>query len=153
MPHFEKANAFNYLDEYDQIAIIDADIYIRDITPNIFDPLDEDTVVAGVREYDMPLTPDFVSKIKIYSIGQYGMLDEMEKTDKGIPFYNTGVLVINSKKFKPYLNGDTPEEFVKRKEFERFVNGEGKWKWSMDQTPLNWWFQKEKMNTKPLDWK
>ena len=74
LPHFEKANAFNYLDEYDKIAIIDADIFVRDITPNMFDQLDEDTVIAGVRECDMPLTPQFVSKVKEYSIGQYGML-------------------------------------------------------------------------------
>ncbi len=155
LPHFEKANAFLFLDEYDQIAIIDADIFIRDNAPNLFDEMNDNTVVAGVRECDMPLTPQTAGKVKEYSYGQYGMLPEMKKLDgpNGIPFYNTGVLVFNSQKFKPYLNGNTPEEFVKRKEFEKFVNGEGKWKWASDQTPLNWWFQKEGMVTQNLDWK
>ena len=29
LPIYEKENAFNYIDDYDQIGIIDADIYIR----------------------------------------------------------------------------------------------------------------------------
>ena len=36
LPIYEKENAFLYLDQYDAIAIIDADIYIRDTAPNIF---------------------------------------------------------------------------------------------------------------------
>jgi lipopolysaccharide biosynthesis glycosyltransferase len=157
LPHFEKANMFKskYLDRYDQIAYIDADIFIRDSAPNIFDELDPITTIAGVRECDMPLTQQFVSKVKEYSYGQYGMLTEMKKLDgpKGIPYYNSGVLVMNSQNIKPYLNGETPDEFVRRKEFEKFVNGEGKWKWASDQTPLNWWFIKENMKAQRLDWK
>lgn len=37
LPIYEKENAFDYLDDYDQIAIIDADIYIRPDAPNIFE--------------------------------------------------------------------------------------------------------------------
>ena len=36
LPIFEKENAFEYLDSYDQVAIIDSDIYIRDNAPDIF---------------------------------------------------------------------------------------------------------------------
>ena len=156
LPHFEKANAFDsyWMDSFDQIAIIDADIYIREDAPNIFDELNGGHVVGGVFECEMPLTPEFVNKVHEYSLGQYGMLQGMDRTSKGgVPFYNTGVLVFNCENFQPYLNGDTGEQFVKRKEFEKFVNGEGKWKWASDQTPLNWWFQKEKMNMKHLNWK
>ena len=157
LPHFEKANAFNtyFTNSFDQIAIIDADIYIKDNAPNIFEDVREDTVVAAVKECNMPLTSQLVGKIKEYSYGQYGMLPEMKKLDgpKGIPFFNTGVLVFNIENLVPYLNGNTPEEFVKRPEFEKFVNGEGKWKWAADQTPLNWWFVKENMNAQDLDWK
>ena len=39
LPIYEKENAFDYFDDYDQIAIIDADIYIRDTAPNIFNEL------------------------------------------------------------------------------------------------------------------
>ena len=37
LPIYEKENAFDLLDHYDQIAIIDADIYIRPDADNIFD--------------------------------------------------------------------------------------------------------------------
>jgi len=155
LPHFEKNNMFALLDEYDQIGYIDADIFIRKTTPNIFDELEPETTIAGVRECDMPLARHFVGKVKEYSYGQYGMLPEMKKLDgpKGIPYHNSGVLAMNSQNIKPYLNGETPDEFVRRKEFEGFVNGVGKWKWASDQTPLNWWFVKEGMNVKCLDWK
>jgi hypothetical protein len=154
LPHFEKANAFKYLDDYDQLAIIDADIYVRQAAPNIFEEMGNATF-AGVRECDMPLTPVFQGKVKSYSMKQYGNLKEMVKTqEKGqIPFFNTGVILFDTKSFKPFLMGDTPEQFVKRKEFEPFVNGEGEWRWASDQSMLNWWFVKEGIKTKPLSWK
>lgn len=155
LPIYEKENAFAYLDEYDQIAIVDSDIFIRDSAPNIFEELEEDTVFAGVRECDMPLTQEYIKKIKGYSQAQYGRLNDV-KWDKsnsyGIAFYNMGLMVF-SNKLKNYLNGETPEQFIRRKEFERFVNGEGSWKWSTDQTLLNYWVQKSGMKTKNLDWR
>ena len=36
LPIFEKENAFDYFDRFNDIAIIDADIYIRPDAPNIF---------------------------------------------------------------------------------------------------------------------
>ena len=46
LPIYEKENAFDYIDDYDQIAIIDADIYIRPDSPNIFDEVSEDVPAA-----------------------------------------------------------------------------------------------------------
>lgn len=155
LPIFEKENAFNYLDDYDQIAIIDSDIYVRDIAPNIFDELNDDTVFAGVMEKDMPLTDQYYKKIKNYSQGQYGKLDDVKwefDPKCGYPFFNMGLMLF-SNKIKDYLNGETPEEFIRRSEFEKFVNGEGNWKWSTDQTLLNYWVKKSGMKTKNLDWK
>lgn len=155
LPIYEKENAFNYLDEYDAICIIDADIYIRDTAPNIFDQLDDDTVFAGVLEKDMPLTPQYVNKIRNYSGGQYARLTDVNwnKSSKyGYEFYNMGLMLF-SNKIKKYLNGETPEQFLRRKEFERFINGEGGWKWSTDQTLLNYWVRKSGMKLKNLDWK
>ena len=71
LPIYEKENAFNYLGEYDKICIVDADIYIRDTAPNIFDEIDLETPFAGVRECDMPLTPQYFTKIEKFSRGQY----------------------------------------------------------------------------------
>ena len=61
--------------------------------------------------------------------------------------------MVFSSKIKEYLNGETPLEFIRRKEFERFVNGEGNWKWSTDQTLLNFWVRKSGMKRKNIDWK
>lgn len=153
LPIFEKENAFDYLNEYDKIAIIDSDIFVRDTAPNIFDELD-DEVFTGVRECDMPLTPEYQKKIRNYSQAQYGRLNDVnwEKSQYGIPFYNMGLMLF-SNRIADYLNGETPEQFIRRPEFERFVNGEGNWRWSTDQTLLNYWVQKSGMKKKNLDWK
>jgi len=63
-----------------------------------------------------------------------------------------GVMLLD-KSILPYLNGQTPEQFLRRPEFERFINGEGHWKWSTDQTLLNWWLKKERIPTCDIDWK
>jgi lipopolysaccharide biosynthesis glycosyltransferase len=154
LPIYEKENAFNYLDEYDKIAIVDSDIFIRDSAPNIFDEIDMDTAFAGVYEKDMPLTPQYIKKIQAYSRGQYASLTDapFEHGSFGTAFYNMGLMVF-TKKLLEYLNGETPLEFIRRKEFERFVNGEGNWKWSTDQTLLNYWVHKSRMPKKNLDWK
>jgi hypothetical protein len=41
---------------------------------------------------------------------------------------------------------------ITRPEFKRFVDGIGNWKWSTDQTLLNYWIKKEKMKVKNLSW-
>lgn len=154
LPIYEKEVAFDYLDQYDSIAIIDSDIFIRDTAPNIFDELDADTVFAGVYEKDMPLTNEYVKKIQAYSNGQYSPVpnSNMTKGSFGYAFMNMGLMVF-SNKIIPYLNGQTPEQFIRRPEFEDFVNGKGNWKWSTDQTMLNVWVHKSGMKIKPLDWK
>lgn len=154
LPIFEKEYAFNYLDQYDQIAIIDADIYIKENSPNIFDQLDGCTF-AAVAERDMPLTAQYIKKIKGYSEGQYSSLTDVNwkwSNTHGAEFFNMGLMLFD-KDIKQYLGNDTPEQFIKRKEFERFVNGEGKWRWSTDQTLLNYWVKKSGMKVKNLDWK
>lgn len=155
LPVFEKENAFNYFDDYDAIAIIDSDIYIRDISPNLFEQLNDNTVFAGVRERDMPLTPAYITKIKKFSRAQYGKVRSVMNKwhpNYGYSFYNMGMMLC-SNKMKEYLNGETPEQFIRRKEFEPMVNGEGDYRWSTDQTLLNYWIQKNKITTQNLDWK
>ncbi len=151
----EKENAFDLLDQYDQIAIIDADVYIRDIAENIFNELSEEYDFGAVAEREMPLTPQYQQKIFRYSKGQYENLTDVDwkwKTGLGAEFYNMGVMVFNSSLNK-YLNGQTAKEFIQRKEFKRFVDGLGNWKWSTDQTMTNFWIKKEQMRVKNLDWK
>jgi len=154
LPIFEKQVAFDYLDDYDNICVIDADIFIRENAPNIFEELDDDTVFAGVYEKDMPLTTEYQKKITAYSNGQYGTLRDtnMITGQFGIAFYNMGLMLF-SNKLKKYLNGDTPEQFIRRKEFEEMVNGKGNWRWSTDQTIMNVWVHQSGMRRKELNWR
>ena len=155
LPIYEKENAFDLLYGFDKIAIIDADIYIRKNAPDIFAQIDMDTAFAGVRECDLPLTSKYLHKIQGFSTKQYEMFPQIMKehtTEIGIPFYNMGMMLLTSKLLE-YLNGESPEQFIRRKEFEGFVNGEGHWKWSTDQTLLNYWVKTSEMPTTNLDWK
>lgn len=155
LPIYEKENALGYFDRYDQIAIIDSDIYIHENAPNIFEDLKEDTDFAGVIESQMPCTPKYYQKIFAYSHGQYYQLAKKVKWhyDKhGFEFYNMGLMVMQ-KSIVRYLNGETPEQFIRRPEFKGFVDGIGRWKWSTDQTLLNYWVRQSGMKQQHLHWK
>ena len=156
LPIYEKENAFEAFTLYDQVAIVDADIWIRDGAPNIFDDLDEEYDFGGVPERDMPITTQYQQKIINYSRMQYetlhGKVADFKPNKLGYEFMNMGLMVMNRKIHK-YLRGDTAREFITRPEFKDFVDGKGAWKWSTDQTLLNTWIRKEKMNIKRLDWK
>ena len=156
LPIYEKENAFAYLDSYDQIAIIDADIFVR---PNcnecLFSASGTDCDFAGVIERTMPITHEYQAKIHNYSRMQYqhrGLAELFDWNNLGADFYNMGLMVIN-KSISKYLRGQTPEQFIRRPEFKNFVDGMGAWKWSTDQTLLNYWVKKERMIVNNLDWK
>lgn len=153
LPIYEKENAFAYFKSYDQIAIIDADIYVRDTAPDIFDDLD-DADFGAVIERQMPITDKYAAKIAGYSKMQYGPIKTVDwKWDeRGAEFYNMGMMVMN-KSFAKYLQGQTPSEFIRRPRFKPFVDGMGAWKWSTDQTLLNVFVREEKMNIKHMDWR
>ena len=154
LPIYEKENAFAYLREYDQVAIIDADCYVRGNAPSIFDELDNGYDFGAVVERDMPLTPQYIKKIQGYSKMQYGNIRDVkfDPNNYGYEFMNMGVMVLN-KSIEKYLRGETPLQFLRRPEFKDFIDGVGPWKWSTDQTLLNYWIRKEKMNIKRLHWK
>ena len=153
LPIYEKENAFTYFDDYDNVAIVDADIYIKDTAPNIFAEI-QDYEFAAVVERQMPLTEKYFNKIRNYSRMQYGNLQDVDWkwNENGAEFMNMGLMVMSCK-MKKYLHGQTPEQFIKRKEFKRFVDGQGAWKWSTDQTLLNYWLKKENVYVKHLDWR
>ena len=154
MPIYEKENAFDLLDKYDQVAIVDADIYIRPTAPNIFEDFGTDHAFGACVERDMPITGQYAMKIKNYTHMQYSSLNDVEWDwrDWGAKFYNMGLMIINSELFIPHLKGQDARQFINRREFKRFVDGEGNWKWSTDQTLLNWWVKKDGLTIKDLDW-
>jgi len=154
LPIYEKENAFKYFDQYDQIAIIDADVYIRSSAADFFQELEVDYDFGAVVEKDMPINQTYYQKILNYSHMQYGSLKVWEdwSPQAPAPFMNMGIMLMN-KSFSKYLEGQTPREFIQRQEFKMFVDGMGAWKWSTDQTLLNYWINKENMNIKKLHWK
>lgn len=154
LPIYEKENAFSYFKDYDQICIIDSDIWIRPGAPNIFEDVEPDSHFAGVVESSAPILPWYKQKILQYSRMQYGSLkmDWEANPVTGFPFMNMGLMMMN-KSFAQYLKGQTPEQFIRRPEFKMFVDGMQAWKWSTDQTLLNYWIRKEKMTIQNLDWK
>ena len=154
LPIFEKENAFTYLRSYDKIALIDADMYIRDNAPNIFDQIDDNYDFAGVVEREMPLTQNYKQKIANYSRMQYQSIRNVDWkwNNSGAEFFNMGMMLMN-KSMNKYLNGETPMQFLKRPRFKPFIDGKGAWRWSTDQTLLNTWIKEENMRIKHLDWK
>jgi len=155
LPIFEKENAFAYLKEYDSVAIIDSDIWIRPGSPNIFDEVPMEYDFGGVLERDMPVTPQYLHKIANYSRMQYGMsninhlFDWKHKSGAGADFYNMGMMVLN-KGILQHTRNQTPMQFLMRPEFKAFIDGIGNWKWSTDQTLLNVWIKESKMMVKNL---
>ena len=156
LPIYEKENAFDYFNEYDQICIIDADIWVRPNSPNIFNELKPDTDFAGVIEREMPITKQYQQKILNYSKMQYAPLHnrkaDFTPNHLGFEFYNMGMMLMN-KSITKYLNGQSAKEFITRAEFKNFIDGQGAWKWSTDQTLLNYWVRKENMKQQHLSWK
>lgn len=142
LPIFEKEVAFARLGEFDQVAIIDADVYVMQ-APDIFAAAG-DADFSGVRERDLPLAPQYQRKVRNYALDQYG--------DATFPYYNMGVTVWG-KSVLNHLRGQSPKQFIERPEFERFVNGEGKYRWSTDQTLLNTWVRQTGMSCRNLDWR
>ncbi len=155
LPIYEKENAFDLLDNYDQVAIIDSDIYIRPTAPNIFDEFGDDCDMGVVFEREMPITEPYLAKIKNYSRMQYeslnSVLPKFKLNSSGYEFANMGMIVLNCKEFKPYLKGQDAKTFLTRMEFKDFIDGKNAWKWSTDQTLLNYFIKKYDVPVKHLD--
>lgn len=151
LPIFEKESAFGLLPAYDKIGVIDADVYIKDTTTkNIFDEFD--TPFCAMRELDLPMLPWYDKKLKTYSVMQYGSLWPKSMFINGIaPFRNMGVMLF-TKELQKYIRG-TPIDFIRQPRFKKFVDGVGNFKWSTDQTLLNWWLHEDRIATHDLNWK
>ena len=54
---------------------------------------------------------------------------------------------------KPYMRNQSAKEFLRRSEFQDFVDGIGAWKWSTDQTLLNYFLKKYNVPTLHMSWK
>ena len=110
-------------------------------------------------ERSAPVLPWYKEKLINYTRMQYSSLQDIDWkwNNSGGHFYNMGMMLM-SRKITKYLKGktsryETGRQFIERPEFKKFVDGIGPWKWSTDQTLLNYWVKKENMKQKELSWK
>lgn len=136
LPNLEKLAGLAHFDTYDQIALIDADVWMAPDAPNIFDEVNPAADVAGVTERSLPITTAYARKLDGYERSQFGPLHGV-----GLPFLQCGVMVYN-RSFARFLP-DGPKAFWEQPCLERFINGEGAFRWQSEQTTLNW-FLREK---------
>lgn len=154
LPIYEKENAFDLLPQYPAVCVIDSDVYITDQAPDIF-AVPRSAPFAGVIERDMPLTPRHSTKVRKYSRAQYDSLRaeaDFGWTEHGTAFFNMGVMLLDQA-LLPWLRGESAQQFLARPVFQRFVDGEGSWRWSTDQTLLNYWLRSEQIPVQELDWR
>jgi hypothetical protein len=52
-----------------------------------------------------------------------------------------------------YTKTNNARDFIQRPDFKDFVDGKGAWKWSTDQTLLNYWLRKDGVPQQHLDWR
>ena len=152
LPIYEKENAFAYLGRFDSVLVLDADVYVRASAPDIFRSLE--APFCGVYERDLPLTDQHRTKLRKHSRGQFGELDDVgwNWNEDGAEFYNMGVMGL-TRGLLQYLRGMTPRQFLEQPRFQPFVDGHGHWRWSTDQTLLNWWLRKDRIPHRSLDWR
>ena len=156
MPIFEKENVFHYFNEFDKCCVIDSDIYIRpEVNKSIFDKINDNDIVASVYECDQPLTDEYSRKINFYSVGSLHYRRDVTwefKQKTGIDFFNSGVMLYNSKNMLKVLDGMTPKEFLSQPMLKDFIDGIGNLKWQSDQLTLNYFFKKKGVKVKRLNW-
>lgn len=150
IPIFEKENFIDYLKDYDQICIIDGDIWIRPDSPNVFDQFNSDYDMAAVYETEMPTDQSYSRRVKQYAMEQLAPMPQFDWN--GNHFFNSGMLIYDNN-IKPKIKQKTAREFIDRIDFQDFINGKGPWKWQGDQIMLNYFAKKEKINVQHLDFK
>jgi len=154
MPIFEKENVFSFFDKYDRCCVVDADIYIRSDTPDIFQELDDGSAVGSVYECDLPMNNAYADKIRSYSqMIRLFNIPWRNNQKTGYDFFNSGVMLYDSKLMLKYLRGMTPKQFLEQPELQDLINGIGPFKWQSDQITLNYWFKRNNIEVQHLDWK
>ena len=77
---------------------------------------------------------------------------DFKPNNLGYEFFNMGLMLLNSSISK-YLKGMSPKQFIEQAKFKDFVDGKGAWKWSTDQTLLNFWVKEQNMKVQHMDWR
>ena len=150
IPIFEKENFIDHFKDYDQICIVDGDIWIRPDSPNVFEQFDSNYDMAAVYETETPTDSAYTQRVKNYANEQLAPMPQFNW--EGNQFFNSGMLIYDNN-IKPKIKQKTAREFIDRLDFQDFINGKGPWKWQGDQIMLNYFTKKEKVNVQHLDYK
>ena len=78
LPIYEKENIFQYINDYDQLCVIDADIWIRPGSPNIFKEVNSTHDLGAVFERELPLNKKYRRQTVDYSKKQLSPLKELD---------------------------------------------------------------------------
>lgn len=126
-PEFERFNGLSFYDRYENICILDADIFIKESAPNIFEDFNDDA--AFVYTLDQP----WISENNIKNISRSFFKDyhRVYKTAK-IPFqnkfnvncydiFNNSLMLFNSNFLKKQLNNRAIIEWLKENNYKLFV--------------------------------
>lgn len=140
---FEKWNAYPLLRDYDEIALLDADVYAHPNAASIFEAVPEGFDFAAAIETTMPVTPAYAQKLRSYAQAQYG--------DSLRPFMNLGVQVVRPS-FLRCFEGREMREFIMQPRFAKYVNGEGAYRWQTEQTLTNDWLRDCGASVFPFPW-
>lgn len=143
LPIFEKFQSFALLKDYDEILVVDSDVWAQPEAPNLFEWVPEWVEFAAVRECEMPLTSLYRAKVARYAQMQFG--------DDRFPYYNMGVRLIRQPLLR-HLGGQTPTEFIHRTEFADYVNGVGHHRWATEQVLLGAWLRDPAIKSFALPW-
>jgi hypothetical protein len=158
LPIFEKENVFEHFGDYDQIAVVDADIFIKPESPCVFKDVKKNVHFAAQFERELPVNERYRRQIRNYSNEQLNN-SVCKKYDwdfthpNGGEFFNSGMIVYNCKKMLKSLGDTTPKQFMNRLDFKDFIDGIGPFRWQTDQIMLNYWMKKDNLKVQHVDWR
>lgn len=144
LPNCEKMAGLSLFDQFEQIAIVDSDVWATADAPSIFDGVPPSCDLAAVTERALPISPIYARKLDRYERMQFAPLDGV-----GLPFLQCGVIVYN-RSFTRFMPGG-PKGWYEQLELERFVNGEGPWRWQTEQVTLSWFCRAKGVDVAALD--
>lgn len=160
---FEKFNAFDYRHKgYDNICMLDADIYIKDNSPNIFNEIGNYNVAAHYTMNKPLPSKEHVVFIQKYYEQNYGFLRNFVNLPyvriHGIDVINiiTNSLMIVQSNFLNRVFGDCGvSEWLKKEENRIFIDRIDSIEYSGigDTVLSNFWIWKNGICAKQIDWR
>lgn len=139
-------------DNYDNVLYLDSDIIINSNSPSIFNQIDDSALYVVVDGNPGRFKDDYFKKNHSYVFATKAnaiktFTENIKNFNEEIylkNYFNTGVILYNPKKFKPYFK--ELKEFLNKKEIINYLDNGG-----CDQDIMNAWFSTKDIKIKYLD--